>query len=515
MRLIDKWVRYMLFFMMTIILFLLLTSGLDYLGKNEYLQPNIVLLVCDIIVFLVILGGGIALRKFKYCFECYCDILVIIMTILLFCIEMYIAYNIHFITGWDANAVWHNAWNIAFLNGVDLNNYYYSQNPNNLLITSIAALILKVNSAIGVFRGEDEYLSLVFVNCVFISMACFLVYKILKYFVSKIFAFAGFILSVLLIGLSPWMIIYYSDTLGILFPVLMIYIFIRPAEGKWKNAIKYFAIFLLASFGYYIKPQVLITIIAIFIIQMCYGILKGKKEIFVNLLLILGMVLCFIVVGRYLDAVHEKEGFVLDDGARFGMTHYFMMGLNEERNGVWAEEDVFTSSSCQSVEERRNVNIEISLQRLKDLGIFGYAKHLSKKILCTFNDGTFAWMQEGGFFNTIFNEPNTQASSFLRSFYYNDGQNLQKFMTFEQQVWIFVLFMVLLAALWHRDVVNARNSSIIMLCIIGITIFELLFEVRARYLLVFSPVFCIVAIIGVQEIWQKVNTFFKYRECSR
>ena len=311
------------------------------------------------------------------------------------------------------------------------------------------------------------------------------------------------------------MIIYYSDTLGILFPVLMIYIFIRPAEGKWKNAIKYFAIFLLASFGYYIKPQVLITIIAIFIIQMCYGILKGKKEIFVNLLLILGMVLCFIVVGRYLDAVHEKEGFVLDDGARFGMTHYFMMGLNEERNGVWAEEDVFTSSSCQSVEERRNVNIEISLQRLKDLGIFGYAKHLSKKILCTFNDGTFAWMQEGGFFNTIFNEPNTQASSFLRSFYYNDGQNLQKFMTFEQQVWIFVLFMVLLAALWHRDVVNARNSSIIMLCIIGITIFELLFEVRARYLLVFSPVFCIVAIIGVQEIWQKVNTFFKYRECSR
>ena len=273
------------------------------------------------------------------------------MTILLFCIEMYIAYNIHFITGWDANAVWHNAWNIAFLNGVDLNNYYYSQNPNNLLITSIAALILKVNSAIGVFRGEDEYLSLVFVNCVFISMACFLVYKILKYFVSKIFAFAGFILSVLLIGLSPWMIIYYSDTLGILFPVLMIYIFIRPAEGKWKNAIKYFAIFLLASFGYYIKPQVLITIIAIFIIQMCYGILKGKKEIFVNLLLILGMVLCFIVVGRYLDAVHEKEGFVLDDGARFGMTHYFMMGLNEERNGVWAEEDVFTSSSCQSVGE--------------------------------------------------------------------------------------------------------------------------------------------------------------------
>lgn len=57
MRLIDKWVRYMLFFMMTIILFLLLTSGLDYLGKNEYLQPNIVLLVCDIIVFLIILGG--------------------------------------------------------------------------------------------------------------------------------------------------------------------------------------------------------------------------------------------------------------------------------------------------------------------------------------------------------------------------------------------------------------------------------------------------------------------------
>lgn len=63
MQLIDKWVRYMLFFMMTIILFLLLTSGLDYLGKNEYLQPNIVLLVCDIIVFFLILGGGYCTEK--------------------------------------------------------------------------------------------------------------------------------------------------------------------------------------------------------------------------------------------------------------------------------------------------------------------------------------------------------------------------------------------------------------------------------------------------------------------
>lgn len=451
--------------------------------------------------------GGYCCKKRKIRkFNINYDKMVFGGTILLLGMELYISYNAHFKTGWDASVIWDNARRIAFSSSEGLQNIYYSQNPNNILITSIGALILMINSKIGIFRGVDEYLALVFVNCICISLACFFTYKIMKHFVSSSLAFTGFIFSVLLFGISPWMMIYYSDTLGILFPVLIVYIFICPISGKWKNIIKYIVIFVLSSLGYYIKPQIMIVPIAIFIVEMGYGIEKANgKKLLCSLIAVLGMAICFVAVGSCLDKVYEQEGFKLNTEAKFGITHYFMMGLNEERNGVWAGDDVNLSNSCQTAAERKDVNIKVSIQRLKDFGIIGYARHLSKKILCTFNDGTFAWMHEGGFFQTVHEEPNTQSSSFIRSFYYQDGENLDRFMTFEQGIWIFILLMVFLATLWYRDGRNAGQVAIIMLCIIGIIIFELLFEVRARYLFIFAPFFCIIATIGVGKTWEKLT----------
>lgn len=39
-----------------------------------------------------------------------------------------------------------------------------------------------------------------------------------------------------------------------------------------------------------------------------------------------------------------------------------------------------------------------------------------------------------------------------------------------------------------------------MLAVIGLTLFELLFEARARYLYTYVPVYCVLAALGMQEI---------------
>lgn len=509
MNLFNKCIRYIQGFLMIVIInLMLIMANSEYACKNVFLWSNIIIIIFDIILLIVIRGGGYVFGNVRVTINY--DIIAYLSTILLFIIEMYIGYNVHFKTGWDASVVWDNANRIAFLNSDGLNNGYYSQNPNNMLITLIAAMILKLNSMIGIFRGDDTYLALIVVNCICISIACYLVYKVLKHFVSKQFAFAGYILAVCLIGLSPWITIYYSDTLGTLFPILIVYIYIWSGNSKWKKIMKYIAVILLSAFGYYIKPQVLIVTIAIFIIDMCYALKKdNRKQIVCNVIILLGMALCFTGVGKCLDTAYERAGFKINPEARFGMTHYFMMGLNEERNGVWAAEDVNISGGCQTAEERRDMNMKVSVQRLKDFGIFGYAKHLSKKLLCIFNDGTFAWRHEGGFFQVIYEEPNTCAAPFIRSFYYADGKNLDRFMLFEQQVWIFILGMVLSAALWHRASESMKNSSVIMLCLIGITTFEVLFEARARYLFLFTPIFCVTAAIGFREAWIKIDIVLK------
>ena len=44
---------------------------------------------------------------------------------------------------------------------------------------------------------------------------------------------------------------------------------------------------------------------------------------------------------------------------------------------------------------------------------------------------------------------------------------------------------------------------IVMLAIIGLTIFELIFETRARYLYTYVPLYIILAAAGVQKIVEK------------
>lgn len=53
------------------------------------------------------------------------------------------------------------------------------------------------------------------------------------------------------------------------------------------------------------------------------------------------------------------------------------------------------------------------------------------------------------------------------------------------------------------------NNSIcvIMLSILGLTLFELLFEARARYLFTYAPLYIILAIYGFQNIILKLVAF--------
>ena len=44
------------------------------------------------------------------------------------------------------------------------------------------------------------------------------------------------------------------------------------------------------------------------------------------------------------------------------------------------------------------------------------------------------------------------------------------------------------------------KESILMLSIIGLTLFQLLFEARARYLFIYTPIYIILAILGIHNI---------------
>lgn len=52
---------------------------------------------------------------------------------------------------------------------------------------------------------------------------------------------------------------------------------------------------------------------------------------------------------------------------------------------------------------------------------------------------------------------------------------------------------------------KTSDKNIIMLGIIGLTIFELIFEARARYLFTYVPLYIILAMYGFDHVRKQIN----------
>lgn len=107
----------------------------------------------------------------------------------------------------------------------------------------------------------------------------------------------------------------------------------------------------------------------------------------------------------------------LDEDKSMTITHYFMMGLNEDTEGVFNGDDAVYSQSFTNKATRKERNLQVIKQRFQKMGVTGYVIQLVKKNLSNYNEGTFAWAKEGNFFGEI-PEKNNAVSTFLRKIYY-------------------------------------------------------------------------------------------------
>lgn len=171
-----------------------------------------------------------------------------------------------------------------------------------------------------------------------------------------------------------------------------------------------------------------------------------------------------------------------------------MMGLNKESNGVYSRDDLVLSISCKTKKERMKVNMEVALGRIKNMGPKGYFKFLSKKMLTNYDDGTFGWGAEGDFYSKVPELQNRSVAPGLRSFYYNDGKYHIIYSTIVHGIWVLTVvgcWIQMLIAVFKK---NSENNvyRVMSLALVGITIFELLFEARARYLYIYVPIYILV-----------------------
>lgn len=443
-------------------------------------------------ILLLAAGGGALLLLALLCFRIFRKPAegknrrtVVLFGLGFMILQAVLIASYYFRTAWDVNHMLTITEAILENPGCTFDSYYLSMYPNNRLLIWLFVLVGKI--ALAVAPSADLLFVLIEVQCIVCWISGVLLYSLaLELSRSRACAVWAYIVFLLLIGLSPWISIPYSDSMCLIFPLLTARLYLK------KNL--YFQwgfIGITAVIGYYIKPQTLIVDIAILIVVLLKLIRNIKVKNVLSHYLFRGAD-CAVGVAAAAFFVLLAANSVpmnVDETRVMGPTHYIMMGMNTSCMGGYSDEDVELSYSITDTDLKHETELAVAKERLEAMGPEGYLKHLQSKLLSAYNEGTFFWGGEGMFYYQLYPETGS-LSKLTRNIYYSDtGVYYPAYNNYAQALWIGVLLFAGLLFVWKPD----ELTVILMFSVIGLTLFELLFEVRSRHLIAFVPVFILLA----------------------
>ena len=496
---------FIILFATIFLLLIFVDTNLKYNYANDTKIDNWICLGILVFIFIMIF---IVNRKKKLndnitnIIEKKGKLIIMLMFILLFIVQLIILNNIYFKTGWDASHLFataeHYAKTDVFKNSMYYLQYpYFDVYPNNIFLTSIFGILIKIALS---FNILEVHKFLVILSIILVDIAGIVMVKTIGNFTSKkTLKILGATIFVLFIGLSPWYIIPYSDTYSILFPISVLYNYTKENK-KFHN---YLLIGLFSFLGYLIKPTNIIILIAIFILEffkVLFNILKNPKIMLKNFIgIFLGILIVFLFNTQLLKLIN----YTSDNTYALSPYHYIMMGLNTKTTGTFSTTDVLNSLSINNYDNRIKYNQNVISDRLSEFSFNSFIEFYSKKLLVNFNDGTFSWGKEGLFYLSETNN-SSPLSNCLKDIFYSYGNKYIFFSSIMQIIWIFILLTILIGTSLKN--VNYKYCTI-YLTLIGLTLFLLLFEARARYLYIYAPYFIILSIISIDVIYCKLKKY--------
>ena len=422
----------------------------------------------------------------------------IIVPLCLLVLQAVVYFEAGITTGWDAGGVE----DAALLSRVDLgrNEYFteYFSHNQNLLFT--LRVLRYANTARGLlYPPMDGKDALALVACCASSISCFLFMRVaVRLFKNALTAGGATLLFVCLVGLCPWFMIPYTDVLTLPFCMAMLWCSVC-GTSDWT---RFGLLGLCAAVGFAIKPTVIFGFVAIALTG-CLALtsLPPLKAV----VRYVGLTLGGLALGGALTAAMTATlPLSLNEESQLTAWHYAMMGLNNQTNGEYSEDDVEYSTSFATVEERNEMNRLAISQRLEEMGVDGLVDLLYRKLLFMYNSGTFCWGGEGNFVVTR-KEWDDPISRFLVQTIYEDGNDYRSYYTVQQSLWMFVLIGMPLGLFGIRTCgKRLRHVAAMLASIIMLTVFLLIFEVRARYLFLYSGYYVLLAAWGYECLWRVV-----------
>lgn len=433
-------------------------------------------------------------------------------------VNVEISKCIAFYGGWDCGMVANSARWVYEGEGLG-HGVYYNIYTNNVPITWLLhkLYVLAIENPVYPYNPEFVWIQfqcLMHAAAVFFSaMAVLLVCKRIS------FALLVFVINSVLLTLSPWKIIPYTDASTIAAPVFVIFLY--AVFSRMKSAWKYLLWLFLAFAGLMggvMKATCYVPLIAVVIIEFI-GVFGRQrkaarvvKELLLYIVLLLG---AYALASACKHGMYQEIGFEYDRDLEIGWTAYLYDGLDEETTGACSGGGFGIAYEFQGQSKATRVEYEWKCikERLQEKGFGGLLDFWLRKLVMTYNDGTFSWFQEGAFHAWEYEEiTDSSRKEALRSFFWDDGENYQQFITVSHGMWLFVLVGVLCEAfvalinailrLKGRKPGTEQDSSELSVCaavilhFVGLFFFMMLFEGRARYLYNSVAVFATMAVLG-------------------
>lgn len=388
---------------------------------------------------------------------------------------------------------------------------YITRNPNNLPLFLYERFFYKLfgeSSALWIMQG---------LNMVYANLTALILYKGSQKFFNQKSADIVFSLYVLLAGFSPYFFSMYTDIPPLPFISLQIFLIfgIFKADSIKKLTALSISLGLLTGFLYFVRPTVMILLIAFFV---TFFLQKQWK----NFLLVLSIfVLTFGITysGLHTAIKNQNEVTIIQkEGLAKGPLLFINLGLTyighnqaDMKEGLLqyiepSKRDDYNNGMFA----KENVIKEIK-RRLKEYTPATFWGHLYYKQSLTVAEGTLGWLyrdvenEKTPFINPLYEmTKNNPLAQFVRTFFLSiDKKEYVYYALIKQLVWI-VMSLGLVMTLWKYrpdDRVNFLN-----LAVFGGLLFLQIFEGgKTRYLIQFLPQILLVSALGLSQYSQDLK----------
>ena len=409
-----------------------------------------------------------------------------IVTFIMVIIQFVIGYLVRTNPSWDLGLCIESAKEILqYGHSTDMA-VYYIQAPNNIFITLLLAVVIKLFS---IFQLQDVNISTLIANIVFIQIAILLLFKIAKSVYNNFTACFTLVLMFLFLPIYPYSTIMYTDTTSMFLPVAFLYCFIKIYQmpNDKKKYIYAAIVGALAFIALSLKVTALIVVIAFAI----YEIIQHR---FLDMLKVMGVALItFLIIELSYTAVIKNTGIMgipYEDTKQVPFTHFIMMGMYG--SGAFSAEEWQYTLQLPDYETRKEANIQKIKERLTSYGTQGYIKFLNNKTKGqTWGSGTYD-------FESILNSYNVD-NNIAHQFLLVDGK-YYRIVFYYCQIFHFTMLLGIIVSIGYSIKNGKKEKAIISiskLSIFGLLIFLLLWETRSRYMLNFIPIYILTWVSGI------------------